>query len=413
MKYNMLKKFVKDFNKLPESNKSMIYLMWIYSAGGIIAWIFINIYVFSFNKEIIDVLVYNAIFFWTSLIWFSGIWYFMSHRGFNVKNMYYISYFSFILSFSMIFLVDWYLWIYLFWIIYWLWEWSFRSALHSQELVNIKDKNRDLYSSMISSWENIIKIVIPFLVSAIFFIVSSYFSFSPYVILFLLLPFIYVISFFFIKNIWNYTPKKIKYKDFKNFVNLKKYGFWHLYFIFTWLSHALVYILLPIIAISILKTETNVWLFEWIISLFSTFLVIFLSSKRNVNNRIKIMWILSFLLFINFIFFSFNFSLFWYIIFTLVALILNPLYRVSEHVFDLKLMETIKLKWSDFFPTMIFREIVLSIWSFLIIIIFIFLYNKWFTLEEIINIWLISFWLSYLLSWWSIALHMKYENEEK
>ena len=59
----MLKNFLKNFKKLPDSNKSMIYLMWIYSAGGIIAGIFINIYVFSFNKEIIDVLLYNAIFF--------------------------------------------------------------------------------------------------------------------------------------------------------------------------------------------------------------------------------------------------------------------------------------------------------------------------------------------------------------
>jgi hypothetical protein len=30
--------------------------------------------------------------------------------------------------------------------------------------------------------------------------------------------------------------------------------------------------------------------------------------------------------------------------FTLIALILNPLYRVSEHVFDLKLMDTIKVE---------------------------------------------------------------------
>jgi len=58
----MLKKFIKKFKKLPDSNKSMIYLMWIYSAGGIIGSLFVNIYVFSFNKEILDVLYYNLIF---------------------------------------------------------------------------------------------------------------------------------------------------------------------------------------------------------------------------------------------------------------------------------------------------------------------------------------------------------------
>ena len=64
----MLKKFIKDFKKLPKSNKSMIYLMWIYSAGWIIAGVFINIYVFSLNKDLIDVLYYNAVFFLTGLI---------------------------------------------------------------------------------------------------------------------------------------------------------------------------------------------------------------------------------------------------------------------------------------------------------------------------------------------------------
>jgi hypothetical protein len=58
----MLKKFIKDFNKLPKSNKAMIYLMWIYGAGGIIGSLFVNIYIFSFNKEILDVLYYNIVF---------------------------------------------------------------------------------------------------------------------------------------------------------------------------------------------------------------------------------------------------------------------------------------------------------------------------------------------------------------
>jgi len=58
----MLKKFIKKFKKLPDSNKSMIYLMWIYGAGSIIGSLFVNIYIFSFNKEILDVLYYNLIF---------------------------------------------------------------------------------------------------------------------------------------------------------------------------------------------------------------------------------------------------------------------------------------------------------------------------------------------------------------
>jgi hypothetical protein len=102
------------------------------------------------------------------------------------------------------------------------------------------------------------------------------------------------------------------------------------------------------------------------------------------------MWILSILLFINISIFAYNFSFIWYMFYILIWLILNPLYRVSEHVFDLKLMDTIKVKWSDFFPAMILREIPLWVWRIFIIIFFIFLVKIWIETENILKIWLVS-----------------------
>ena len=407
----MLKKFIKDFKKLPESNKSMIYLMWIYGAGWIIGSLFVNIYVFSFNKEILDVLYYNTVFLTSVLIWFSLIWLIFSIYKKNIKNMYYMAYSAYILAFILLFIFNWYLWIYLFAVIFWLGFWMFRCAVHTQELVNIEDKTRDIYSSIISGWKNIIDIIMPFIISGIFFVVSLYFSFSPYLVLFTILPIIYLTSFFFIKNIWDYVPSKIKKKDVKNFFNLKKYLFGQLYFIFVWLYQGLFWTIPPIIAIILLKSEINVWLFEWVITFISTFLVIFVATKRKRKNRIKFMWILSVLLFINLSIFSYNFNIYWYIIFTLIGLLLNPLYRISEHVFDLKLMDTIKVKWSDFYPAMILREISLWVWRVSILFLFIYLVKIWLGTDDILKIALISIWIFLILAWWSIALHIKYENK--
>ncbi len=409
----MLKKFTKDFKKLPESNKSMIYLMWIYGAGGIIGSLFVNIYVFSFNKEILDVFYYNIVFLTNVLIWFSLIWLMFSIYQKNIKNMYYLAYSAYILAFILLFIFSWYLGIYLFAVIFWLGFWMFWCAVHTQELVNIKDKDRDIYSSIISSWKNIIDIIMPFIISAIFFVISLYFDFSPYLVLFILLPIIYLLSLFFIKNIWDYIPLKIKRKDIKNFFNFKKYLFWQLYFIFVWLYQGLFWTIPAIIAITLLKTEINVWLFEWIITFISTFLVILVATKRKIKNRIKFMWILSILLFINLTIFAYNFNIYWYIIFTLIALLLNPLYRISEHVFDLKLMDTIKVKWSDFYPAMILREISLWFWRILILILFIYFVKIWLDTIDILRLWLFFIWVFLISAWWSIALHMKYENKEK
>ena len=408
----MLKKFIKSFKTLPKSNRAMIYLMWIYSAGTIVSSIFINIYVFSLNKEISDVIIYNLFFTIFTFIGFSGIGVIMSIFQKNIKYMYYIAYILYIFSYLLLFILDKHIWVYLFAIFYWLWNWAFWCAVHTQELVNIKDKTRDIYSSIISSWENIIKIVVPLLVSVIFFVVWKFFDFSAYIILFLLLPIIYAFSFLFIKDIWDYVPSKITINDIKNFFNLKKYLFGQLYFLFSWFLSWFTWVIFPVVSILILKTEVNVGLFEWIITFISTFLVIFLANKRNVGNRVKIMWILSFLIFVNISIFAFNFSLIWYIIFTLLAIILNPLYRVSSHVFDLKLMDTIKVSESDFYPTMILREFSLWIGRILALGGLSILVYYWFNDKNILRIWLLWIWVFTILLWVAIALHMKYEEKD-
>ena len=64
----MIKNFLQNFKKLPDSNKAMIYLMWIYNSGGVVASLFMNIYIYSFNKELLDVFIYNIIFLTATLI---------------------------------------------------------------------------------------------------------------------------------------------------------------------------------------------------------------------------------------------------------------------------------------------------------------------------------------------------------
>ena len=408
----MFKNFLNSFNKLPNSNKSMIFLMWIYSIWWIIWWLFINIYVFKLNKEILDVLYYNLVFITSTFLWFSFLWYLMSLYRKDIKLLYYISYILFIISFLSLFLFKSFIFsIFLFGIIYWLWNWAFWCAVHTQELVHIKDNKRDLYSSSISAWTNVISIFIPLFISLIFFLSETIFNIDWYIVLFLILPLLYLTSFIFILNIESYIPSKITKKDVYNFFNLKKYKFWLLYIFWVGLYHWLTFFMWAIISIYLLKNEINVWLFEWIISIISTILLIFIANKRNSNNRIKIMWYLILFIFINYLFFVFNFNVFWYIIFNLILIILWPLYRVSEHVYDLKIMDSIKLKWSDFYPAMILRDVILWIWRFTTVWIILYIsIFFWFNLESILRIWIVLIPIFMFIAWWSIYLHLKYEK---
>lgn len=408
----MFAKFIKNFQDLPLSNKSMVYLMWIYGMGWVIGWLFVNIYIFKLNKEIIDVIYYNLVFFTFSFFWFSLIGYIISLLKKDIKNMYYFSYILFIISFLFLLFFNQNMTMILFFAsIYGLGNGAFRCAVHTQELVHIADNKRDLYSSSIHAGATIIGILMPIIVAFVFYI-SDLINYNGYIILFLFLPILYMTSFLFIKNIESYIPKKVKKSDVINFFNFKKYKFWLLYIIWVSLYQWIWFITWATISIYLLKTEINVGLFEGIISILSTIIVVFLAHKRTENNRIKIMWYLSIFLSLNYLMFVWNFTIFWYFIYTLIWIIIWPLFRVSEHVYDLKIMDTIKLKWSDFFPAMILREVLL--WIGRIIVMWIVLYISFYSSLDLKNILRVGISLMPLflaLTWVSIYLHLKLEDK--
>lgn len=364
--------------ELPLSNRSMVYLMWIYQVWAIISTIFINIYVFKLNNDILDVILYNILWFFWIFIGFSWFWLIISYLKKEIKNLYYLSYIFSIISFIFIYIfnnLDYS--IFIFAVIYGISCWCFWVSLHANELSNINKDKRDFYSSSVSAWSTLLKIIVPLFVSLLFF-TWLYLNFDWYLALFFILPFIYLISFIYLKNTWYYIPTKTNKSDLKNFLNFKKYKYANLYIMFTWIHHAIVCVILAVISITFLKNEINIWIYEAIMSLVSVFAVMFLATKRNENNRLIFMFYASFLLSLNILIFVFNFSLIWYILFSLIWIFLKPIYRVSEHVFDLKIMDSIKQWWADFFPAMIIRELVLNvarIW-FLIISFFILYYIK-------------------------------------
>jgi len=137
-----------------------------------------------------------------------------------------------------------------------------------------------------------------------------------------------------------------------------------------------------------------------------------LSSIRNSNNRIRIMWILTLLIFLNFSFFVLNFNIIGYIIFSLLGLLLNPLYRISEHVFDLRLMDTMNREWWDFFSTMILRDFMLWIWRIIALLLILLSISKWYDNEVILKIGLFTIPIFMILAWSWIFLHLKYESNK-
>lgn len=409
-----MKKFFKNFSNLPKAYKSLVYIVWLYSIWWFIWNFFINIYIFKVNNNILDVFIYNLVYITASLVWFSLLWFFVAYFRKNIKILYYISFSLFIIAFLSLFIMHWEYKLFLFWILYWIWNWAFWAWLHSQELANIEDKKRDFYSSSVIAWNNVLWIFVPFLISLIFYISTKYFNVSWYMVLFLIVPFLYFISFFYIKNIKDYSPKRIDLNHLKNFFNFKKNLYWLLYIFFTWVSHWISFFLPAVIAIYFLHNEINVWLFEWIISVISILFIMYLANIRNNNNRLKIMFISILLILINAIIFIFNFNTLWYIIYTIIWILLWPLYRISEHVYDLKIMDTLETWSDDFYSAMIYRDFLLWVWRVIIIWFFIFIIlNFNISLEYMLKFLILLLAFTLLLSWGSIALYEKFLQNKR
>ena len=406
-----MKKIIQTFSVLPDSNKSMVYLMWIYGVWVIITTIFINIYIFQLNDSYVEVIIYNMLFYTSTFLWFSGVGWYMWYKQKDIKNMYYIGYVLFILSFVILFVFSQHtLGVYIFSVIYAFWNGAFWNAVHSQELKNIKDKNRDFYSSSISAGMNLIDVLVPLLIAVVFY-VWDVFLFDGYTILFAILPLIYVLSFIFIHRIDSYIPDRVSYDDCKNFFNMKKYKFGHLYYFIWGVRNGLKAAVIWIVAIILLETEMNVWFFQWILALMSMFVVMHFSLKRHTENRLHYLATLSVLLFINFLIFSLYFSVIFFLIFSFVLIFLESLYRVSEHTYDLSLMDNVKTPTSDFYPSMLLRELVLYMGRILILILLLLLFlYTWIGIENILRVWIFFMWLSYLFIVVSIYYWEKHEK---
>lgn len=391
----MFSKISNSFKKMPVFNKSMVYLNWFYFLWQTVMLIFVSVYVLKFQNSFLDLIIYNAVFTFSAFVWFfiSGFWVSKFHK--SSKNIYYFSYLFFTLSFILLLLLnDTFVWILLFWIIYWSWFWAFWCANHCLELAYIEDKERDLYSSVMAAWNSLIRVVLPIIISWVFFLLT-FTKFDPYLIIFLFIPFVYTFSFKFINKLPDYIPKSIEKGQFKEFFNIKKHLNGHIFMLFYWLDWSLSSLLLPGLSILFLQNEVNIWLFNWLLAFISSYIVVHLWLQRLPHSRFKHyasfigIWIFNLLLL------SFFFNIYMYFLFSFLLLLTWPLVKSSQHTYNLALMDNFKSDKSWFMLGMIWREFVLLIWRILwfIISFFLFLTTSW-NLELTLRYLLFLIWVS-------------------
>ena len=134
----------------------------------------------------------------------------------------------------------------------------------------------------------------------------------------------------------------------------------------------------------------------------SLFAVLVLSHVRHEGNRLSLLFYASigFCVAYAFLFFS-HINVYAYITYSLFTVFLQPIYRVSEHVIDLRSVEIIQGDSSSFYPGLLYRDLI--IWIGRMFALFL-LACATFFLEDIsaaLQFGVVLLAVYMLLTWWS------------
>ncbi len=358
----MLRKTLQQFRELRPPVKAMVYLFWIYVFVGSLTGLFVQLFVYATFQSIAVNVVAAAVEFFGIMVGFCLIGAGFAQWRLNLKLGYICSFILMAASFgflygdvsrfdTMCFMLAHGVGVGVYWL-----------TIHTFELTETKNDEREFYSSMLSFGGQVVGLVAPVVGTALLYLSERLFHGQTFTLLFICAPLSYLAGFPFFQKISDYRPQPITKRDLHHFFTERRNRFSQLYLLGDSLTLTWESALIPVASLLLLHDVKHVGVFNSIFAVLSALALVFVARFRNTGNRMLFLSIttLSMALLAGLPVLSFTLVVF--IVYTLGMMILKPLYRVSAHVIDLETMETLAHKESDFYPTMILRDASLWVW---------------------------------------------------
>lgn len=353
----MFTKTLHRFRALPDDARAMVFLYWVYEFSQMIVGLFLNVFVYESTGSLMSLVIYNLVYFFMVALGFSGWGYVVAQKQISLKYNYLRAFTIYILSFlCLIFLPHDFSYLLLFSAFNGLGLGMFWVGVHSYEMLTTTEENRDFYSSMVSLGTQVFSVISPLVATLSFYLSKEIFHLETYEILFWILPFIYLASLPFLFKLPDYTPKKIPHSEWKRLLFDPKLKKVRRYILSGGLPWGFRSTLVPALSLLSLKTVINIGVLQSVVGGVSILALIILSHHRHQGNRVRILFysVLAMMA-------AFGLLFFWegspwiFILFSLSLTLISPIYRVSEHVLDLKAMEKLTGEHS-FYPGLIYRD---------------------------------------------------------
>jgi hypothetical protein len=238
----------------------------------------------------------------------------------------------------------------------------FYLTVHTYELTETRDDERDFYSSVLSTGNRIIGLIGPLIATTIFIISENMFHIPGYILLFIISPCVVMMGVLCFDGIQDYIPRKVEFADVTHFFSEKRNLLAQLYIGGSGMKDMIETVIPPLVIYAILGTEIKVGIYNTILAIFGTVVVILVGHKRNAGNRMKVFGYSSAVVSLALIYLGVNFDLTSLIIFSIINSTINPLMSSASHVIALQTMESIGREGKDFYSTMILRDFSLWFW---------------------------------------------------
>ena len=237
-------------------------------------------------------------------------------------------------------------------------------TIHTYELMETTDYERDIYSTFLSAGDQIVTLASPAFATFLIWI-SHKLDFGDFTLLFLVMPPIFLLGLPALAALKDYRPAPIGRHDLVHFLSDRRNQAAQIYLMGDATVHILQQIMIPLASITVLGNALNVGGFNTAFAIAGALALLAVGARRRPENRLLILGISSIVLVGLNLMLGLSLTLTTLIVYTIGGSIMQPIMRVSQHVIDLKTMDGMSHRASDFYPAMILRDFALWVWRIL------------------------------------------------
>lgn len=365
------------FRALRTPVRSLVYLFWIYAFSGSLLSAFTQIFLYQRFVDVRLNIIATMLFFTGIVVGFFVVGLVAGWRSLNIKH-------GFLASFVVIGVSVLYLLYssgetaaYIAMFAEGIGQGLFWLTIHTFELSETRDDERDFYSSLLTAGDRVFALVGPAVATALIWLSGSYLGWGEFTLLFTMAPLSYLFGLFCFSGVREYRPRLVVWADAWHFIVDRRNRAAQLYLLGSSMEHILATIVPPLIALLILGGPLMVGAYNTVFAVLAIASVLLIADHRTNENRLIIFAVATALIAFATAVLGFVLTLPALIFFTAVLAIVGPVRRVSEHVIDLETMESVGRPGVDFYPTMLMREISLWAWRMLAGFVLLFAVETW------------------------------------